>query len=454
MPTPFYDRFHEFEETTRWCTPSIHPELPQTTDIYENDMSISFHDLGSPLNNSGVFKEAADLAAEAYSADHTLLGVNGTTGSNFIVIRALSHQFGGKARMLSTRNAHLSVTNAAYDYNVDLDFIPPVIDDSLQVFLPNSSEQILGQVEKERPDVLLLSNPTYEGASLDLPTVVKGVREVSPETVVYVDEAWGAHFPFSDKLPTSAMQANADICTQSTHKQGNALQQTSMIHWRDGLIDESTLRSSYRALSTTSPSFHLLAALDASRDFMQRRGAAEIDKIIGLANEFTEYLRAIGALSVHTFDDPTKLLLNLPDKDAPSLAHELEKQGIIPEKSDLHNLLLIVGFQNTKEDAKKTTEAIEGIVRDLPDDSSHSPRFPRNISRSTVEAGSIPSLVPVEKAVGMICLESIVPYPPGIPLLTRGELITDEHIEYLEAVSTNRHIEIISSQLGSILVAG
>src|SRR6185369_7011924 len=102
--------------------------------------------------------------------------------------------------------------------------------------------------------------------------------------IIFVDEAWGSLFPFSEKMPTSAMEAGADICFQSTHKQGSGLQQTSMIHWQGDRIDEKTIKYSYKSLITTSPSFHLLASLDGARYLMQTQGSKIIDDLIEVAD--------------------------------------------------------------------------------------------------------------------------------------------------------------------------
>ena len=398
-----------------------------------------------------MFGEATKLAAEAYQSDHTLFGVNGTSGNNFIVIRALQEQMNGELNILSSRNVHMSIVNAAYDYGARLEFIQPNVDDEIQMFLPNSADEILDHMDRVRPNVLLLSNPTYEGASVDLEAIIPQVRENFPDTIIFVDEAWGAHFPFSDELPVSAMQAGADICSQSTHKQGNALQQSSMIHWRDGRVDEETLRRSYRSLSTTSPSFHLLAGMDASREFMQTRGSAEIGKLLELSSDFTELLRAIGHCSVHSFDDPTKLLLHFPDRSAPAIAGKLEEQGIIAEKAETHNMLLIVGFQNDLDQAARTAEAIEKAADSLPEVTSVMPPF--SVMTEKGDGIGNPVFLPVSEAIGKTCLEHVIPYPPGIPVLTKGERVTDAHVTYLLAAFTNSHIDVMVSREHHILIA-
>jgi lysine decarboxylase len=413
-------------------------------------MSISYHELSSPNEDKGVFGEATRLAAAAYEADHTLFGVNGTSGSNFVVIKALQEQFEGDLHILSTRNVHMSIVNAVDDYRAQLNFMPPNIDNELEAFLPNTTEQIIENIQKFKPNVLLLSNPTYEGASVDLSEVIRAVRDVTPEIVIYIDEAWGAHFVFSDKLPISAMQAGADICTQSTHKQGNALQQSSMIHWKDGRIDDNALRRSYRSLSTTSPSFHMLAAMDATREFMEARGEAEIDKLISLSSEFGQMIQAIGGCSVRSFEDPTKLLVHFEDRSAPLVAHKLEEKGYISEKSSPKNMLLIVGFQNTLQQAMETAGAIEEAVTTLPMVNAYLPPFPSEIIKG--ELGGKAHQLLIHEALGKTCLECVVPYPPGIPLLTRGERVTKAHIDYLNAAVTNEQTEVLMNESGSLLV--
>jgi len=141
----------------------------------------------------------------------------------------------------------------AEDYGINLIFLEPNINQVHQLFLPNTEEQICEGIEKNKPQVLLLTNPTYEGMCLDLKTIVSTIRKKYPELIVFVDEAWGAHLHFSDRLPTSAMEAGADICVQIRIKQGGSLQQSGMIHWKEGRINRDLLIESYRSLGTSSP---------------------------------------------------------------------------------------------------------------------------------------------------------------------------------------------------------
>ncbi len=288
---------HITHKAIRWCTPSIDLTFAQVKNPYASDTSISYESLGYPSDPSGVFKKIYDHAAKAYDADHTLFSVNGTTGSNFMVLRALSKQI-PNLRVLSERNVHRSIVAACEDYGINLLFLKPNIDQEHQLFLPNKEKEIYEGIAKTKPQVLLLINPTYEGMSLNLKKVISTVRKKYSELIVFVDEAWGAHLHFSDKLPTSAMDAGADICVQSTHKQGGSLQQSGMIHWKDGRINEDLLLDSYRSLGTSSPSYILLASLDAAREMMEKKGEKKLDHMLMLAKRLTDEVSRIDGFEV------------------------------------------------------------------------------------------------------------------------------------------------------------
>ena len=103
-----------------------------------------------------------------------------------------------------------------------------------------------------------------------------------------VDEAWGGHLHFHPALPRSAMAAGADLCVQSTHKLAGGLQQTGLIHWREGRVDTELMEEAYREYVTTSPSYQLLASADAAvRALAARRGPRS-----GAAIARTERLKA------------------------------------------------------------------------------------------------------------------------------------------------------------------
>lgn len=439
-------------------------EVPRVQDIYKNDISVSYHSLGNPCINTGIFLTAHQLAAEAYCADHTLFSVNGSSGSNMVVLRTLKHQIGDKIKVLAQRNVHKSITTAVEDYQIDTTYIPARYNDKLQIFVPNSIDEIVANIKKHKPNVLLITNPTYEGISLYLPDLVKAVRKLDKKLIIFVDEAWGAHFPFSDLLPTTAMQAGADICVQSIHKQGSGLQQTSMIHWKDGRIQYDFLLDSFKALITTSPSYHLLASLDGARFFMQERGAEVIQGAVERAKEMRRELNLIP--HIHAYEprdliraagsgrlqvDETKILIHLDGYSGMELAERLEHDyHIIVEKYESENILLIMKFQNYQHEIDLTLEAIRKTMRKLKTENVKKfPSFPTQIDKRkpAFKIGSNIETIRLDsKAAGRVIAENIVPYPPGVPLIAKGEVIHKEHLEYLKALKkTEGLITVIMS---------
>ncbi|KKQ15309.1 MAG: hypothetical protein US28_C0019G0042 [Candidatus Daviesbacteria bacterium GW2011_GWA1_36_8] len=422
-------------KTIRWCTPSLIPSASKIIDPYSSDISISYHALGYPSDPSGIFLRVYEEAAKAYSSDFTLFSVNGTSGSNFIVLRALSKQI-PNARILAQRNIHQSFLAACEDYNLELKFLPAHIDKNLLIFKPNSINEYLKFLEKYNPDVLFLTNPTYEGLCLDLRTLVQKVREVKPNIIIFVDEAWGAHLNFSDGLPTSAMEAGVDICTQSTHKQGGALQQTSMIHVKGHRINKQILLNSYRHLYTTSPSFILLASMDSARLELQKRGKILIGNVLDLSMvELTD----LKTRDSGVFDkDQTKIIVDVSQTGLSGyrVAKELEeKYGIIVESRNFNMILFLVPFQSNLIDAQITLDALKEIISNAkmvrriqvpyPEINSNSQIY----SLQSLDQNSF-ELIDMQDAKNRISAESIVPYPPGIPVTIKGEIISPRIIEY------------------------
>ncbi|MFZ5376616.1 MAG: aminotransferase class I/II-fold pyridoxal phosphate-dependent enzyme [Patescibacteria group bacterium] len=460
---------NEMNTYIRWCTLSLHPAVPRVRGIYENDLSISLHSLGNPSMNTGIFKDACEQAAHVFNADHTLFSVNGSSGSNFVVMRALKQQL-GEVKLLAQRNIHKSISVAAHDYGIDLCFLSPHYDQKIQIYLPNTVEEILDKITETNANVLLITNPTYEGLSANLTEIIQQVHQKFPHVIVYIDEAWGGLFSFNQRFPVSAMQAGADICVQSSHKQASSLQQTGFIHWkeRQGGIESSCLYESYRDLTTTSPSFHLFASLDAARFFLETEGAEVTDHLLKMADYTREQLREAGINFVSPADicqidgvaatDETKIILHFPDLSAVELAKRLEKKHrVVVEKYDLHNILLITTFQLTKVSVLKTIAAlkqeISAIRKQLATDKMaadesqvFSPTFPSTIIKKMQPHrldGLSQEFVPISQAISKVVSEDIVPYPPGIPLLMKGEEIQADHVKYIEAISKIKHIDVI-----------
>lgn len=441
-----------------WCTPSISPKVSRVHDVYSTDMSISYHQLGNPALCTGIFHEAHKLAAKAFRADETVFSVNGSSGSNFMVIKALKKQL-RKVHILAQRNIHKSLCVACCDYLVKISFLQPCYDEKFQIFIPNPISDYITALKRDPSiNVVLITNPTYEGLSLDLKELVEKVHKVNKNIIVFVDEAWGAHFSFSPRLPRSAMEAGADISVQSTHKQGSGLQQTGMIHWKNRRINSKIMHDVYKSLITTSPSFHLLASLDAARNLLESNGEQLIDDLIAITDQLRQGLEKCSGVQCLLVEklktkypqldgyDKTKLLANFKKTGLSAIDIAIQLQDdyeIISEKYEANNILFITTLQNKVIEANATINAIEEIlsrrklIHTKNNMESHELKFSCPIIKKMeyYEVETNPTkAIPLRYSIGRIIAEDIIPYPPGIPLITKGELIQNTHINYIRKI--------------------
>ncbi len=451
----------EVRRYVRWCTPSVILNAERVEDIYGTDVSASLSIYGIPGESSGIFYEAQERAAKLYGADMTLFSVHGSTGSVYIVMRYLSLAY-GTPLVLVTRNIHVSVQNACEDFGIRYRFIPSQYDEELDAFVPPTPDDVEESLRRHpEANAVLLSNPTYEGLSCKLKEIVRRIRNFSEDVLIIVDEAWGSHFRFSDRLPETAMEAGADVSIQSTHKQGGSLQQTGMIHWKRDRVDSDLMMEAYRGYTTTSPSFHLMASLDAARSYLERSGKRAVGSVIKKAEELREKLKEIPKLKIMDDGllekwrdrisgwDLTKTQVILTSYDTTGFQLDLllqRKYRVVPETSNYNSLLFMATFQLREEDVDITTKAVGkalsevGTVRNKkllrPPLRADPPVIDPYIVRRMPKR-IISRRVPLRLAPGMISAENITPYPPGVPILIKGFRISKEDIEYL--LTVKRH---------------
>ena len=265
----------------RWCTPSILESQERVEDFYSSDVSISAGFFGTLIDHNGIFGEAERFAAAAQGADRTMFSTHGSSGSNFVVLRALALER-PDALVLVARNIHHSIINALKAFGLDFRFLPTPYDARFEAVLPPSVDDVLVALARY-PEALavIYTSPTYEGLAAHTREISEAVHATSEHAIVFVDEAWGGHLHFHPDLPMSAMDAGADVCVQSSHKLAGGLQQTGLIHWREGRVDSELMEESYREYVTTSPSYHLLASADAAVRSLAadgRGGARALDR--------------------------------------------------------------------------------------------------------------------------------------------------------------------------------
>lgn len=418
--------------------------------IGENALSIDLINI-APLDDlhqpHGIIKEAQQLAAEAFGADHTFFSVQGTSGAIMTMIMAVC---GPGEKIIVPRNVHKSIMTAIVFSGAVPIFIHPEIDKDLGISHGITTESVTRALT-EHPDAkgLLVINPTYFGISGDLKQIVDIAHSFGVPVVV--DEAHGVHIHFHEDLPISAMQAGADMAATSVHKLGGSMTQSSILNVREGLVSVNRVQSILSMLTTTSTSYILLASLDTARRHLMINGHQIIEEALNLAQATRKNINQIDHLycvgeeilgSKATYDyDPTKLIISV--KNLGISGHDAEKwlrdhYNIEVELSDLYNILCIITPGDSKEDCELLVKALTEMATSFNGtvQSKHAhvilPDIPL-LALSPREAFYAETeTVPIDESAGRIMAEFMMVYPPGIPIFIPGEIITEENLRYVK----------------------
>ncbi|MBR5337217.1 MAG: aminotransferase class I/II-fold pyridoxal phosphate-dependent enzyme [Lachnospiraceae bacterium] len=400
-----------------------------------------------PLDNLchpvSVIRQAQELAAEAFGAREAMFIVNGTTAAVQAMIMSVC-KAGDK--IIMPRNVHRSAINALVICGAVPVYVNPGVNKRLGIPLGMKNEDIEAAV-RENPDAkaILINNPTYYGVCSDLAFIVKLAHEHNMK--VLVDEAHGTHFYFGEDLPLSAMAAGADMSAVSMHKTGGSLTQSSMLLTGEG-INSDYVRQIVNLTQTTSGSYLLLSSLDLARKNLSLNGKEMFKKTIDHAEYAREEINNIGGYYayskelidgeyIHDFD-ATKLSVYTRDIGLAGIeVYDLlrDEYDIQIEFGDLGNILAIVSAGDRNLEIERLISAMSEIKRLYSKDPAgmfdheyitpHVSTLPQQAFYSEKES------LPLEECQGRICGEFAMCYPPGIPILAPGELITAEIISYI-----------------------
>ena len=334
-------------------------------------------------------------------------------------------------------------------------YIQPEINEELGIAMGMTVESVLRTME-EHPDAkaVFVIHPTYYGAVSDLAAIVEAAHGYG--MAVLADEAHGAHFNFHPNLPASAMELGADASASSTHKTGGSLTQSSLLLMRSGILDPSYMKTTLNLTQTTSASYLLMTSIDVARKQLATRGKDILGRLLEIVRDAKAQLNEIdglyafgselvGSPGVFDFDD-TKLGVNvrelgLSGYDAEKLLRK--EYNIQVELADMYNILAITAVGDTEESIGSLVAAIKdlakhhrnGDVREITRGMLTNPEIvvsPRDAYYSSKKP------VRLEESIGCVSGESIMAYPPGIPLVTPGEMITREIVEYAKMLKAEK----------------
>jgi len=401
-------------------------------------------DLHQPV---GVILEAQRLAADAFGADATYFSVQGTSSAIMAMILSVC---GHGDKIIVPRNVHKSILSAIIFAGARPVFLSPVRDTNLGIDHGVTTRAVRRALERH-PDAaaVLIINPTYFGICTNLKEIVDLVHEY--DIPVLVDEAHGALIHFSDKLPLSAMQAGADMAATSMHKLGGSMTQSSILNVRAGLVNPQRVQTIFSLLTTTSTSYPLLASLDTARRQLALHGEELANRTVELAEQARAAINEIPDLYCFgeellgeeaTYDhDPTKLAihvrkLGMTGYDAENWLRD--NFNLEVELSDMYNILCLVTPGDDERSIGTLLQALTAmsaayhskekqildIVVKIPE-IPHLSLTPRDAFYGETE------LMPFRESAGRIIAEFIYVYPPGIPILLPGEIISQENIDYI-----------------------
>lgn len=390
-----------------------------------------------------AIREAERLAAKIYGAGETFFLVNGATAGILAAFLALLKP-GDK--VILPRHVHKSVFNALVLSGAVPVYVSPSYHPVLHIPLGVAKEK-WQEAWDNHPEarMVFLVHPTYEGiVSIDKELVAKAKNR---GLKVVVDEAHGGHFPFHPKLPHSSLALGADVVIHGSHKTIGSFTQSGMLHLGEGLQREP-FQEALRLVQTTSPSYLLMASLDGALDEMDRYGEQSLAELIGTAAMVHHQIKDFKGFrswheELYTYHevmelDPTKIIidglkLGLTGYDLAKILRE--EYTIQVEMAGRSHILVLLGVGNSREEAEKLLEALNKI-----DNSStgHGQPLGNPTGNLIGDQQLIPEVVvsprdswfaakksiPLEEAENSVCGELVVPYPPGIPLLCPGELIS------------------------------
>ena len=408
------------------------------------------------LQPTEAIEEAQELAAEAYAANHSFFLINGSTSGNQIMMMTAVNP---GEKIAIPRNAHKSAMGGLIMSGAHPVWMKPEVDETLHMDHTVTPETVRRTLD-EHPDLaaVYVVSPTYYGVAADLEGIARVAHE--RDKPLLVDEAWGPHFHFHPDLPIDALEAGADLCINSTHKMLGSMSQTAMLHERSPRIRLDRLKAVVKLFLSTSPNLVLVASLDVARRQMATQGRALLQRTIDLANDTRRRLNEIPGVYCFgeeqigkpgVFDlDPTKITITV--KDLGYTGYEAEeilrrRYNVQCELADLFNCLALFTIGTTQEAADRLVYGVKELAReDRPIDVfSPSGVLERRLKTGTYALPKIPPIrmnpreafladtefVRFKESAGRICAEVITPYPPGIPVISPGEEITREIIDYL-----------------------
>lgn len=431
-------------------------------DITEID---GFDNLHQP---EGIIKDAQERAARLYQSEETYFLVNGSTAG---ILSAVSAVSGRGRKLIAARNCHKAVYHAAFLNRLEMEYIYPEILTNFGISGGISAGQTEDKIreiaEKEGVPLrqintliagIILTSPTYDGILSDVEGIVKTAHSYG--IPVIIDQAHGAHFGFHPAFPQNAVMQGADMVIHSVHKTLPAPTQTALIHRNGSLTEGELLRKYLRIYQSSSPSYLLMAGIDASMELLEKEGKERLERMISYRKAFMKEMKSLKYVRIYPSmaetgrskadlwksgtEEPGRLLLSVRGLDLTGQQfYDLlrEEYHLQMEMCGADYVLAILSMLDTEEGFIRLGRALLAIDERVKETEENS-FFRQNYRPEAVlrldKAFTAPSVaVTLKQAEGRISADFVNLYPPGIPIVVPGEKLDREVIEVLEKYLAN-----------------
>lgn len=389
-------------------------------DITEID---GFDDLHNPTE---IIKVLEKDIAELFGYKKSIISVNGATCCILASISAVCNK---GDEIIIARNCHKSVYNACYINELDVHYIQPEFDEEFGMYT-NITQKSLDDMLAEFPNskAVVITSPTYEGV----------ISKVNSPVPLIIDCAHGAHFGFADWLPE---RQNGDIIIQSLHKTLPSLTQTAVIHINNSKF-EGDVKKYMDIFESSSPSYVLLNSIDICVDYL-KNCKSDFDIYKNRLDKFYDEIKKLKNITVFKNDDLTRIVLSAKGYTGIELSNHFRKNGIEPEGATLNYVILISTIGDTDEGFERLLSALKNI-----ENRKDTKRFinrieiPEKFCKSSEVNNTV--ITPLSECENKICASDIFAYPPGIPIITSGEIISREILDYINLCITSK-VNIIST---------
>lgn len=452
---------------------------PYDIDITEIDGFDNMH------NADGMIKKAFEKTAALYGADESLFLVNGSTAGNMAAICGVTDK--GDS-IIVARNCHISVYNAIILNELDANYVYPQYDNEYGYYKGISLREIKDAVEKNESigkdiKAVVITSPTYEGNVSDIKNIAAYLHEHNIPLIV--DEAHGAHFKFSCEFPQTAVEQGADIVINSVHKTLPSLTQTAVMHINYGYVNVSKVKRYWNIYQSTSPSYILMGSIDRCMSIIEKDGEYLFENYISKLKILRNKLGQLKNIKLIDSDDISKIVIGC-DNAKKLYDILLNEYGIQLEMSSLKYAIAMTSIFDSAEYYDRFYNALceidrrynaNNINNSANNNQNYAERYNIFNNTSSIKKADIKvniadfkneALMSIAKALnegdkngydkimmndsslyGRISAKMVYVYPPGIPILCPGEIISENVVNIISKAIDNG-LEVVGLELDGL----